>query len=57
MHQPHHRRRHDKVSHGNVSLRINGALHDIGLGRHLHPITMRHPIVPAEGFEPSLKGS
>jgi hypothetical protein len=28
--------RRDKVSHGNVTLRINGALHHIGLGRHLH---------------------
>jgi hypothetical protein len=34
--------RHDNVSQGNVSLRINGALHHIGLGRHLHqtPIIM-----------------
>jgi transposase InsO family protein len=41
-HQPHHRVRHDKVSHGNVSLRIHGQLHHIGLGRHLHgtPIIM-----------------
>jgi len=31
-----------QVSHGNVSLRIGGALHHIGLGRHLHgtPIIM-----------------
>jgi hypothetical protein len=36
VHQPHYRVRHDKVSHGNVTLRINGALHHIGLGRHLH---------------------
>ncbi len=41
-HQPHHRVRHDRVSHGNVSLRIHGQLHHIGLGRHLHgtPIIM-----------------
>jgi transposase InsO family protein len=41
-HQPHHRVRHDKVSHGNVSLRIHGQLHHIGLGRHLHgtPVIM-----------------
>lgn len=41
-HQPHHRVRHDKVSHGNVTLRIDGQLHHIGLGRHLHgtPIIM-----------------
>ena len=34
--------RHDKVSHGNVSLRIGGLMHHIGLGRHLHgtPIIM-----------------
>jgi transposase InsO family protein len=36
VHQPHHRVRHDKVSHGNVSLRIHGQLHHIGVGRHLH---------------------
>jgi transposase InsO family protein len=36
VHQPHYRVRRDKVSHGNVTLRINGALHHIGLGRHLH---------------------
>jgi hypothetical protein len=36
VHQPHHRVRHDKVSHGNVTLRIHGQLHHIGLGRHLH---------------------
>ena len=41
-HQPHHRVRHDKVSHGNVSLRIDGNLHHIGLGRGLHgtPVIM-----------------
>ena len=41
-HQTHYRVRHDKVSHGNVSLRIGGVLHHIGLGRHLHgtPIIM-----------------
>ena len=41
-HQPHHRVRHDRVSHGNVSLRVGGLLHHIGLGRHLHgtPIIM-----------------
>jgi transposase InsO family protein len=41
-HQPHHRVRRDKVSHGNVSLRIHGEMHHIGLGRHLHgtPIIM-----------------
>ncbi len=41
-HQPHHRVRRDKVSHGNVSLRVHGQLHHIGLGRHLHgtPIIM-----------------
>jgi hypothetical protein len=33
MHQTHYRVRHDKVSHGNVTLRINGALHHVGLGR------------------------
>jgi transposase InsO family protein len=31
VHQPHYRVRHDKVSHGNVTLRINGHLHHIGL--------------------------
>jgi len=41
VHHPHYRVRRDKVSHGNVSLRINGALHHIGLGRHLH----RTPII------------
>jgi hypothetical protein len=42
VHQPHHRVRRDKVSHGNVSLRVGGQLHHIGLGRHLHgtPIIM-----------------
>jgi transposase InsO family protein len=42
IHQPHYRVRHDKVSHGNVSLRINGQLHHIGLGRHRHgtPVIM-----------------
>jgi hypothetical protein len=41
-HQPHYRVRHDRVSHGNVSLRVGGVLHHIGLGRHLHgtPILM-----------------
>jgi transposase InsO family protein len=41
-HQPHYRVRRDRVSHGNVSLRIGGQLHHIGLGRHLHgtPILM-----------------
>jgi hypothetical protein len=36
VHQPHYRVRRDRVSHGNVTLRINGTLHHIGLGRHLH---------------------
>jgi hypothetical protein len=42
VHQPHYRMRRDKVSHGNVSLRIRGEMHHIGLGRHLHgtPIIM-----------------
>jgi transposase InsO family protein len=41
-HQAHSRVRRDRVSHGNVSLRIGGQLHHIGLGRHLHgtPIIM-----------------
>jgi transposase InsO family protein len=41
-HQPHFRVRHDKVSHGNVTLRIDAVLHHIALGRHLHgtPILM-----------------
>ena len=41
-HQPHYRVRHDRVSHGNVTVRIHGQLHHIGLGRHLHgtPILM-----------------
>jgi transposase InsO family protein len=41
-HQPHYRIRHDRVSHGNVSLRVHGQLHHIGLSRHLHgtPIIM-----------------
>ena len=41
-HQTHYRVRHDRVSHGNVSLRVGGVLHHIGLGRHLHgtPIIM-----------------
>ena len=41
-HQPHYRVRHDRVSHGNVSLRVDGNLHHIGVGRHLHgtPILM-----------------
>jgi transposase InsO family protein len=41
LHQPHYRVRHDKVSHGNVSLRIDGQLHHIGLGRQLH----RTPVI------------
>jgi hypothetical protein len=34
--------RRDRVSHGNVSLRIRGEMHHLGLGRHLHgtPIVM-----------------
>ncbi len=34
--------RHDRISQGNVSLRVGGVLHHIGLGRHLHgtPIIM-----------------
>jgi transposase InsO family protein len=42
VHQPHYRVRRDKVSHGNVSLRIDGQLHHIGLGRALHgtPVIM-----------------
>lgn len=41
-HQTHYRVRHDRVSYGNVSLRVGGVLHHIGLGRHLHgtPIIM-----------------
>ncbi len=41
-HQAHYRVRRDRVSHGNVSLRVGGQLHHIGLGRHLHgtPILM-----------------
>lgn len=41
-HQPHYRVRRDRVSHGNVSLRLRGVMHHIGLGRHLHgtPIIM-----------------
>jgi transposase InsO family protein len=41
-HQPHHRVRRDKVSHGNVTLRVGGNLHHIGVGRHLQgtPIIM-----------------
>jgi hypothetical protein len=41
-HQSHYRVRRDKVSHGNVSLRIGGNLHHIGLGRPLDgtPIIM-----------------
>ena len=31
-----HRVRHDRVSHGSVSLRVNGQLHHIGLGRPLN---------------------
>ena len=42
VHQPHYRLRHDKVSHGNISLRLDDQLHHIGLGRALHgtPILM-----------------
>jgi transposase InsO family protein len=42
IHQPHYRIRRDKISHGNVSLRLHGELHHIGLGRHLDktPIIM-----------------
>ena len=41
-HDAHYRVRRDRVSHGNVSLRVGGVLHHIGLGRHLHatPILM-----------------
>jgi transposase InsO family protein len=41
-HQPHYRVRRDKISHGNVSLRIGGDLHHLGLGRALDatPIIM-----------------
>ena len=41
-HQPHYRVRRDRVSHGNISLRVGGVLHHIGVGRHLHgtPILM-----------------
>ncbi len=41
-HQTHYRVRRDRVSHGNISLRVNGVLHHIGVGRHLHgtPIIM-----------------
>ena len=41
-HQSHYRVRRDRVSHGNVSLRVAGQLHHIGLGRHLHgtPVIM-----------------
>jgi len=41
-HQPHYRVRHDRVSHGNVTVRIHGQLHHLGLARHLHgnPIIM-----------------
>ena len=35
-HQPHYRVRHDRVSHGNLTVRIHGTLHHIGVGRHLH---------------------
>jgi len=34
-HQPHYRVRRDRVSHGNISLRVDGVLHHIGIGRHL----------------------
>jgi hypothetical protein len=40
-HHAHYRIRHDRVSHGNVSLRLDGQLHHIGLGRHLH----RTPVI------------
>jgi transposase InsO family protein len=42
IHQPHYRVRRDKISQGNVSLRIHGQLHHIGLGRALHgtPVIM-----------------
>jgi hypothetical protein len=38
----HYRVRHDRVSHGNVTLRVGSVLHHIGVGRHLHgtPIIM-----------------
>jgi transposase InsO family protein len=41
-HQTHYRVRHDRISQGNVSLRVGGVLHHIGLGRHLHgtPVIM-----------------
>lgn len=32
-HDPHHRVRRDKVNQGNVSLRVHGQMHHIGLGR------------------------
>ena len=35
-HQNHYRVRRDRVSHGNITLRVGGVLHHIGLGRHLH---------------------
>jgi transposase InsO family protein len=35
-HQAHYRVRRDRVSHGNISLRVGGVLHHIGVGRHLH---------------------
>jgi transposase InsO family protein len=35
-HHAHYRVRRDRVSHGNVSLRVGGVLHHIGVGRHLH---------------------
>ena len=34
-HDPHYRVRHDRIHTGRVSLRINGHLHHIGLGRTL----------------------
>jgi transposase InsO family protein len=42
IHQSHYRVRRDRVSHGNVSLRVGGTLHHIGVGRHLHrtPVLM-----------------
>jgi hypothetical protein len=41
-HQAHYRVRRDRVSHGNISLRVGGVLHHIGVGRHLDatPIMM-----------------
>jgi transposase InsO family protein len=41
-HHAHYRVRRDRVSHGNITLRVGGVLHHIGVGRHLHgtPILM-----------------